>query len=99
MKLKVFSHARYVELALKQAKYSRDENGLVIASVPKASGFYSQGADIEEARENLREVIEGNVMLALQMGLEIPRIKGMRIEVRPVRLTDKKHGAAHSAKA
>jgi hypothetical protein len=39
MKVKAFSLARYVEEALKKAEYSRDENGVVIARVPKASGF------------------------------------------------------------
>jgi hypothetical protein len=30
---------------------------------------------------NLRDVIEGNVLLALQLGLEIPAIKSIQIEV------------------
>lgn len=34
----------------------------------------------DEARENLREVIEGNILLALQVGLEIPRLEGVAIE-------------------
>ena len=79
MKVKVFSLARYVEEAIKRAEYSRDENGVVIAKVPKASGFFAQGDSFEEARDNLREVIEGNVLLALQLGLEIPRIEGIEI--------------------
>jgi len=34
----------------------------------------------EEARANLQDVIEGNVMLALQLGLEIPQIEGVEIK-------------------
>lgn len=97
MKVKVFSLTRYVEEALKRAEYSRDENGIVIARVPKASGFFAQGDSFEEARENLRDVIEGNVLLALQLGLEIPRIAGVEIEERPVAATPRKHGKAHAA--
>jgi len=72
--VKVFTLTRYIEEALKRAEYERDENGVVIATVPRASGFFAQGDSFEEARENLRDVIEGNVLLALQMGLEIPHI-------------------------
>jgi predicted RNase H-like HicB family nuclease len=79
-KVRVFPLSRYVEAALKQAEYERDENGAVIALVPGASGFFAQGETFEEARENLREVIEGNVLLALQLGLPIPTIAGVTIE-------------------
>jgi predicted RNase H-like HicB family nuclease len=54
----------------------------LIAQVPDASGFFSQGDTFEEARENLRDVIEGNVLLALQLGLPIPNIAGVIIEER-----------------
>lgn len=96
MKVKVFSLARYVEEALKRAEYSRDENGVVIARVPKASGFFAQGDSFEEARENLRDVIEGNVLLALQLGLKIPRIAGVEIEERRVAGLTSPHGKAHT---
>jgi len=80
MKLKAFSLSRYVEAALQQAEYNRDENGVIIAKVPGISGFFSQGDSFEEARENLRDAIEGNIILALQLGLEIPPIPGVKIE-------------------
>jgi predicted RNase H-like HicB family nuclease len=96
MKVKAFSLARYVEEALKKAEYSRDENGVVIARVPKASGFFTQGDSFEEARENLRDVIEGNVLLALQLGLEIPRIAGVEIEERRVASITSPQGKAHT---
>ena len=79
-KVRFFSISRYVEAALTQAEYDRDENGVVIANVPGASGFFAQGDNFEEARLNLRDVIEGNVLLALQLGLEIPVITGVTIE-------------------
>lgn len=81
-KVKFFSLSQYVEAALKQAEYERDEDGIVIAQVPGASGFFSQGGTFEEARENLQDVIEGNVLLALQLGLSIPNIAGVTIEER-----------------
>jgi predicted RNase H-like HicB family nuclease len=79
-KVKLFTLTRYVEAALKEAEYIRDENSVVIAQIPGASGFFAQGDSFEEARENLRDVIEGNVLLALQLGLDIPRIAGANIK-------------------
>lgn len=79
-KAKYFALSKYVEAALKKAEYAKDENGVVIVKVPKASGFFAQGDSFEEARENLQDVIEGNVILALQLGLEIPHIEGVEIK-------------------
>lgn len=75
----VFSVTEYAEQALRMAEYLRDENGAVIGKVPGASGFFAQGDSFEEARTNLREVIEGNVVLALQLGLPIPEIGGVKV--------------------
>ena len=36
--------------------------------------FFAQGETFEEARANLQDVIEGNLLLALQLGLEIPKL-------------------------
>lgn len=79
-KAKYFVLSKYVEAALKRAVYEKDENNVIIATVPEASGFFAQGETFEEARENLQDVIEGNVILALQLGLEIPRIEGVEIK-------------------
>lgn len=98
MRVKVFSLARYVEEALKRADYSRDEHGVVIAKIPRAAGFFAQGENFEEARHNLREVIEGNVLLALQLRLTIPRIEGIEIEERQINHhSRKKRGKTYSA--
>ena len=78
-KVRMFSLSDYVNAALKLTVYERDENGMIVASVPGASGFFAQGDTFEEARENLRDVIEGNVLLALQLGLDIPDIPGVSI--------------------
>lgn len=38
--------------------------------------LFSLSRYVEEARENLKGVIEGNVILALQLGWEIPQLGG-----------------------
>lgn len=79
-KLRSFSLLHYVDAALTLADYERDEDGVVIAIVPNVSGFFAQGDTFEEARANLRDVIEGNILLALQLGLPIPVVPGVSIE-------------------
>jgi predicted RNase H-like HicB family nuclease len=75
----IFSVTEYAGKALTKAEYYRDENGVVIGKVPGASGFFAQGDSFEDARTNLREVIEGNVVLALQLGLPIPEVEGVKM--------------------
>jgi predicted RNase H-like HicB family nuclease len=79
-KIRTFSLHRYVDAALALAEYERDDDGVVIAIVSNASGFFAQGDTFEEARANLRDAIEGNVLLALQLGMPIPVIPGVSIE-------------------
>jgi predicted RNase H-like HicB family nuclease len=83
-KVRTFSLLRYVDAALALAEYERDENGVIIASVPGASGFFTQGDTFEDARINLRDAIEGNVLLALQLALPIPVISGVEISCQQI---------------
>ena len=77
-KLLDFSLAEYVQAALSRIEYERDEDGWIVACVPGIQGAFTQGETYEEARANLAEVIEGNVMIDLQMGwpvCEIPEVE------------------------
>ena len=74
MKVKQFSLRVYMQKALQLAEYIRDDDGVVVARVPDAGGFYAQGGTVEEARSELMDVVEGNVLLALQLGLEVPHL-------------------------
>lgn len=78
-KTKSFSFSAYVDEALKLAEYTKDENGVIVAHVPNISGFFSQGENLEEARENLRDAIEGTLVISLQLGFEIPKTAGVEM--------------------
>ena len=84
LRLTSFSMRDYLKAAVACAEYEQDEHGLIIASVPRCAGFYSQGESHEEARTNLLDAIEGQVMIALQMGSEIPSVPGVKIEIEVV---------------
>ena len=81
--IRTFSLSHYLEAALALAEYERDESGAIVASVPDLSGFFSEGDTFEAARTNLRDAIEGNVLLALQLHLPIPLIAGVLISEQP----------------
>lgn len=85
MKVRIFSLTRYLDNALRRAEYTSDADGCVVARVAGAAGFFSQGASFEEARENLRDAIEGNVLLALQLELPIPMHQGRDVGVGLIR--------------
>lgn len=38
--------------------YEQDENGYIVATCPLFEGCYTQGKTLEEATENIKEVIE-----------------------------------------
>ncbi|MBI4595094.1 MAG: type II toxin-antitoxin system HicB family antitoxin [Candidatus Tectomicrobia bacterium] len=79
MTVKTFSLIKYIEAALKLAEYEHDESGMIIASIPEVSGFYAQGDNHEEARDNLKDVIENTILLRIQLGWDIPAIPGVII--------------------
>ncbi len=80
LKVRMLSISQYVQAALERAVYEPDEYGVIIARVPGMEGFFSQGETFEDARENLRDAIEGNLTLALQMGLPISSLDEVVIE-------------------
>jgi predicted RNase H-like HicB family nuclease len=75
---------------LQRAEYYKDENNTVIAKVPNIPGYFAQGDNFEEARDNLEDVIEGNIMLALQLNIEIPPIEGLAIKEEDVQIIPSK---------
>ena len=78
-KIRIFPLLDYVENALKRAEYHRDEHGVIIGKVPECPGFFAQGKTQKETERNLRDVVEGNLLLALQLGFEIPPLQGITI--------------------
>ena len=81
IKIQAFCLSDYIKAALERAKYEPDED-MIVASVPGLPSAFTQGDTIEEARDNLADAIEGNILIDLQMGWEIPPIPGSDVKVR-----------------
>jgi predicted RNase H-like HicB family nuclease len=71
---------KYILAVLSQAKYEYDKDLKVyVASVSQLSGVVAQAKTIEAAREELAEIIEDWILVALQFGDTIPTIGGMKV--------------------
>ncbi len=65
----------YIEEALKRAKYEIiEDQEPYYGEVPELKGVWSTGRSLEECRRNLKEVIEGWLVLSIKKGLPIPEL-------------------------
>ncbi len=80
IRLQAFCLADYLKAALEKAEYEPDGE-VIFANVPGLQGAFTQGENYEEARVNLQDAIEGNVLIALQMGWEIQPIPGSEVKI------------------
>ncbi len=71
----------YIEAALSRAKYEIiDSEDPFYGEVPGLQGVWATGKTLEDCRENLREVIDGWIIVRLRKNLPIPPIDGHTIE-------------------
>jgi predicted RNase H-like HicB family nuclease len=71
----------YIEAALARATYEiiKDEEPYY-GEVPGLQGVWASGKTLEECRQDLKEVIEGWIIVRLRKGLPIPELDGHQIE-------------------
>ena len=70
----------YVNAALSRAHYEIiDDPEPYYGEVSELSGVYATGKTLEQCRENLREVIEGWILLSVRHELSIPEVEGIKI--------------------
>ena len=71
----------YIEAALARATYEiiQDEEPYY-GEIPGLQGVWASGKTLEECRQDLKEVIEGWIIVRLRKGLSIPPLDGHRIE-------------------
>jgi len=73
----------YVNAALNRAHYELiDDTEPFYGEVQELPGVYATGTTLEQCRENLREVIEGWILLSVRRDLPIPDLGGVSIPTR-----------------
>jgi predicted RNase H-like HicB family nuclease len=73
---------RYINQALRRARYRQVDGGLYCATVPGLRGVIATGSTLENCRDHLAEVVEEWVLVRVARGLVVPRLGGVTVEVR-----------------
>ena len=65
----------YIEEALRRARYELiDDEEPYYGEAPELKGVWATGKTLEECRENLKDVVEGWILISLKRGLPLPRL-------------------------
>ena len=71
----------YIEAALARATYEIiQDDEPYYGEIPGLQVIWASGRTLEECRQNLKEVIEGWIIVRLRKSLSIPPLDGHRIE-------------------
>src|SRR6185437_379763 len=73
--------AEYLDKAMQHAQIEQIEDGSYFGSIPGFQGVWSNAADEDAARQELREVLEGWILLQIADHTPLPTIDGLRLEV------------------
>ena len=73
--------AQYLDKAMQHAQIEQIEDGSYFGSIPGFQGVWSNTATKEACREELREVLEGWILLQIADHTPLPTVDGLRLEV------------------
>lgn len=75
----------YVQAALRRARYEiLAEDGTYYGAIPDCNGVYANAATLEDCREQLREVLDGWILIRIHRNLPLPAIDGIDLAVQEV---------------
>ena len=71
----------YIDEALKIARYEIiDDEEPYYGEITELKGVWANGKTLEECRNNLKEVIEGWLLISIKKGLPIPKLGDVEIK-------------------
>ena len=71
----------YIGAAMKRATYEILSDGTFYGEIPGFQGVYANSDTLESCREELREVLEGWIVLGLRLGHSLPVVDGISLTV------------------
>jgi len=71
----------YMDKAMRHAQYEHIEDGTYFATIPGFEGLWANGSTEQECKRELREVLEGWILLGIAHHDTLPEVEGMRLEV------------------
>ena len=71
----------YIDAALGRARYELIEDGETpyYGEVPELPGVWTCGRTLEECRRELKDVVEGWILLSVKRSMHIPALGGVEI--------------------
>ena len=63
----------YINTAMRKAHYEILEDGSYYGEIPGFQGVFANAETLETCRQQLQEVLEGWILLGLQLGHPMPR--------------------------
>ena len=63
----------YINTAMRKAHYEILEDGSYYGKIPGFQGVFANAETLETCRQQLQEVLEGWILLGLQLGHPMPR--------------------------
>ncbi len=71
----------YIHAAMGRATYEILSDGTFYGEIPGFQGVYANAETLETCREQLREVLEGWIVLGLRLGHTLPEVDGLELVV------------------
>lgn len=69
----------YIAAAMRRATYEILSDGTFYGEIPGLQGVYANAQTLEACREELREVLEGWIVLGLRLGHTLPVVEGIEL--------------------
>jgi predicted RNase H-like HicB family nuclease len=73
----------YIHAAMHKAAYEILPDSTFYGEIPGLPGVYANAAALDDCRKELQEVLEGWIVLGLQLGHALPVVDGVTLVVRP----------------
>lgn len=70
---------KYVEAAMKKAKYKPIEDGTYFGTIPGLKGLWANAVSLEECEVELRETLEDWLIVKLRHDDALPRMGGISL--------------------
>ena len=71
----------YIQKAMHRANYELLEDGTFYGEIAECSGVYANADTLENCRELLQEVLEGWIILGLQLQHQLPVIEDINLNL------------------
>ena len=71
----------YIQAAMRRARYEILEDDTFYGEIPGFQGVYANDETLEDCREQLREVLEGWIVLGLRLGHSLPIVDDISLAI------------------